>query len=262
MYPWIEIGSLKIPSFFLLTSLTAIVCLFWIRYRLTHSNRIFRPWHSLVDPNIAWNLTGLLMVSGLLGGRLFHVLIEYPDHYWRHPIQIFYLGQGGFVFFGGLFVSIIVGMLYVKRSDPERLMNYFDFFAPAVSLAHLLGRGSCLMAGCCYGVISDSWLALFIQDETGHWTSRLPIPLFSSVLEFVNLGIILWAEKGKFKTNLPNGSIFFIWLFLHCLERFFLEFWRDDFRGPHFLISPSAWFSLAGVILSLMWFKKNFKIWQ
>ena len=58
--------------------------------------------------------TFALVVVGLIGARLYHVLNEW-QYYWAHPLQIFAIWNGGLAIHGALIAGLIFLWLYSKR---------------------------------------------------------------------------------------------------------------------------------------------------
>lgn len=194
------------------------------------------------------------MIAALVGARLFHVFYEsysfYREDWWR----IFYLWNGGFVSYGGAFLSTIAGILFLRHYRPGEERQYLDLFAPVCSLAYALGRTGCLLAGCCYGKYCN--LPWAIQG-------RHPTQLYASVWEIGILLILLGLEK-TVKEDRPNlfkaaGSIFFLWMILHGLGRMLMESFRDDFRGPIWGLSIASWISLCLILLGAYFLAKHKK---
>lgn len=261
MLPTIWIFNIQLPTFFLALSLTSTLCLVLIRQRVARwIQRYF--WLDRNFHHHVWNLTFILLCAGLLGSRFAHVFYEQPGYYAESPLRIFFIWQGGFVFLGGFLVAVVAGLAYlvlrVKKID--RLV-YFDFFAPILSLSLILGRIGCFLNGCCYGAFCDLPWAVSFSDENGLIYPRHPTQLYSAGWELLILiWLIVWQKKKNFYLNLSGesrtsqlGSLFHVWLFLHSFGRFFIEFFRDDFRGPQYILSFSGWISL-GLCLWSAWF--------
>lgn len=233
MLPWLQLGDLRVPIFYLVQSLNLCLIFFWVFRRAPTSGLPARR---------ALDLVFLLAVAGLLGGRLMHVLWEAPEYYRIDPWRFFDFAAGGFVYYGGLLFALGAGVLFLGLSGEKQYARWFDFFAPVLSLATAIGRLGCLFAGCCYGRICTLPWAITIMDENGRSLPRHPAPLYTFIWEFGVLSILLGYEK---KGDRRPGTVFALWAVLHGVGRFFIEFIRDDFRGP-----ALAGFSL-GQVLSL-----------
>ena len=210
------------------------LCLLWAHKRSQSSN---------LDHRLVMDLSGLIMISGFLGARLTHVVLEEPFWYLDHPLQILQIWQGGFVFFGGLITSLATAIYYLSlKNQLSRFWEVADFFAPIISLGHALGRISCLVAGCCFGKMTNLPWAI---------NSRHPTQIYLSIWEFAILALLLYLSHRR---KLITGQLFLAWIFLHCLGRFWTEFLRDDDRGPILFLRFSSWMGLIGVLLSLIFF--------
>lgn len=250
MFPIIHItNDIYIPTYLLTISLTCCLLLLWVvrRTKLQNLNRTLALDFSLV-----------LMIGAFLGARLFHVLYESPDYYREMPIAFFYFWQGGFVFYGGLIGAILLGITFAKMRKVSPISNWFDFFAPIISLGYALGRIGCLLAGCCYGTVCDlPWGIHFSSLHEPTNVLRHPTQLYSTAMELIIVFILLTIERYRnskkiFSVFNQSGNLFFLWLCLHGIGRLIVESFRGDFRGEYLMhLSVSSWFSLVIIIIGL-----------
>ncbi len=235
----------EFPIYYLVISAVVCLCLIWIRRRAVAQN--FKPQFVL-----DLSLGGLIF--GFIGARGFHVIYEYPELYLSEPWRIFDFGRGGYVYYGGLLLGLSAVWLYLKKKKTLAIGQYFDLAAPVISAGYAFGRIACLLSGCCYGPFTEVFW---------HVEHRHPTPLYATIIECLVLFLILYLEKNKNKVFSgyfrESGRLFFTWLSLHSLTRFFLEFWRDDFRGPSYLLSISSWISLGLLGLSVGFLLKDRK---
>lgn len=217
MMPYLTIGSVTIPTFFIVISLSLSFLVIYLNQRLEKYNG---------DRRKVYDLAIILMVSGFVGARLMHVFYEEWPYYQKHPIQILYFWQGGFVFFGGFILATINSFIYCKIKKVDFLATG-DLFAPLLSLSHAFGRWGCVFAGCCFGVKCDLPWA---------FEGRHPTALYLSIGELLIFAYLLFFEKKMKSMNRPElkGSVLVKWILLHSLMRYFVEFFRDDFRGAFF----------------------------
>lgn len=244
MIPVIQLGTLQIPTFFLVISLSLSCVLFFLSYRVDQFSK---------DRKIAFDISLLIMASSFIGGRLMHVFYEEWDYYQANPKLIFYFWMGGFAFFGGLILSLIVGLIYTRYRKIS-FLEWADFFTPIASLGHALGRLGCFLSGCCFGTqCSLPWA----------YAGRHPTALYLVVGEFIIFLLLLLFEKRQVY-KFPGG-LFVKWLLLHSLLRFNIEYFRDDFRGLFIKfpllgdLSISQLISLVIIIGCLIFYYKNRK---
>jgi phosphatidylglycerol:prolipoprotein diacylglycerol transferase len=152
-----------------------------------------------------------------MGARILYV-IENTSYYLRNPIEVIMLQRGGLSWFGGLIFGLISGVIYLKKKNLS-VYKTFDLIIPFVALGQAIGRIGCLLNGCCFGKLSK--FGLYYQV---HKLVLVPTQVYSS-LSLIFIFIIL-----RFLQDRPHkeGTIFFVYLILYSLKRFFIEFWRAD----------------------------------
>ncbi len=245
MYP-----SLTFNSSFLLSTyifMMSVICCFCLLWAVRRADQKGLSPHRTLDYSL------VIMIFGILGARLVHVVFEYPDYYLKHPLDIFLLYQGGFVFYGG-FLFAFLGCFIVIKYHKDSLTVWMDFFTPIISLGYALGRIGCFLGGCCYGNPSSiPWAVTFSSDVVAPGNIPLhPTQLYLSGSEFIIFTLILFIEKKKF---LLKGGLFYFWLLLHSISRLIIEPFRGDFRGEVFLsLSLSSWVSLIFIVVCVFYF--------
>ena len=221
--PWIEVGFLKIPTYYFIISLTCCVCILWFYRRCRFFN---------LSQKKGMDIVLVLLITGFVGARLAHIFFENPSHYLFHPLDVFYFWQGGFVFYGGAFLSYLSVVFFIKKLKLD-FWIWHDVLTPVLALGYALGRLACFFAGCCYGKICTLPWALplkqmDLQNGKVEVFLRHPTALYASVLEFSALFFLLWFETKKPKP----GQVFLIWVLCHSVNRLIMEIFRADPRGP------------------------------
>lgn len=240
MMPEIVLGSIRIPTFFLVISLSLSLLLVFLSKRVDQFSK---------NRKFAFDLAIILMAAGFIGGRLMHVFYEEWDYYAKDPWQILSVWNGGFVFFGGLIFSWVAAVIFC-RLKKESFFEWADFFAPLLSLSHALGRVGCLFAGCCYG----STCALPWAIEGRH-----PTVAYLIVGELLIFTYLLFAERRSYS----HGNQFMTWVLLHSLLRFYVEYFRDDFRGGFYSLPLAGEVSVSQIIcLGLIFISLIYFIWS
>lgn len=153
----------------------------------------------------------------------------------------------GFVVFGGIIGGILFGYLYchVRKLD---FLKYFDLIMPSVALAQGFGRIGCLLAGCCYGAETACPLSITFRnsDFAPNNVALLPTQIYSSVLNFLHFGVLLFIARHK----KSDGQVAACYLIFYSAGRFILEFFRGDIaRGSIGMLSTSQFIGIfTGVI--------------
>lgn len=241
MLPQIQLTTdLSIPSYFLWMSLlcSGLLLLAITRAKTLHYNQ-----------KITLDLALIIMVAGFVGGRLMHVLWEEPNIYLHDPFRILHFWLGGFVFYGGFAAAALMSFLYLRKAR-EDFFKWADFLAPLLALGYGLGRGSCLLAGCCYGSACElPWAVDF-----GDGLLRHPTQAYAMLWEIIVSFALFRLEKMNF---LLRGQLFALWLIFHGAGRLLMESLRDDFRGSMPLgVSISSWLSIILLVLGVWLFQK------
>ena len=144
MFPSIPItDSISIPTYLLIISFAYSLGILWVVHRSQTSN---------LDRNLTLDLCFVIMISGFVGARLFHVFYESPEVYLNHPTWIIKVWYGGFVFYGGALTAFVASLLYL-RLKKQPLAPWADLFAPVGAAGYAVGRLGCFFNGCCYGKI-------------------------------------------------------------------------------------------------------------
>lgn len=230
--PFIVIGPLQLPTYFVVMSVALLLIVFWIQKRSLQKQ---------YSGTTAFDLFFIVTVCGFLGARLVHIFWEEPSFYLSHPAHAFEFWNGGFVFYGGLLGGLAAGWLALRLKQ-QSFMAWLDFFTPLVSFGYVIGRMACFLTGCCYGkVCSLPWA----------YQGRHPTQIYSVLLELLLLLALLQLEKRKWYVQ-HTGSVFMTWLSIHSLSRFIIEYFRDDDRGATlFYLSFSSWLSLLFFTVAL-----------
>ena len=107
-----------------------------------------------------------LMITGVLGARLWYVIFMWNELYAENPLEIIMFRHGGLAIQGGIFVGLIFSWWYFKKHKID-FMVAADAIMPGVLIAQALGR----------------WGNFFNQEAYGGMVSldflkSLPLPNF------------------------------------------------------------------------------------
>ena len=200
----------------------------------------------------------ILIISGLAGARALFVIVDYQRFFssFSSLKRIFYLHDGGYVFFGGLLTGLII-LFYLRKKI--RLKALLDIMALALPFAHIFGRMGCFMAGCCYGKPTDLPLGIRFGKESaafGEMAANLQLnpvvhsqtpPLYPTQLFEVlaNLMIFVFLYLLK-KHKRYHGQLAAYYLLTYGFLRFVIEIFRgDQSRGFVFKLT---WPGLADLL--------------
>ena len=235
----LDLGFMQIRWYGLMYLLAFAFVIILGRYRIRH-----QPWTGWtrqdLDDALFYGVLGTI-----LGGRLGYVLFYKAAYYLQHPIEIFYVWQGGMSFHGGM-LGVLLGMYFFARRRNKRWLSVMDFVAPLVPLGLGAGRmGNFLNAELPGRVTSAPWGMLF--PGAGN-LPRHPSQLYELALEGIVLFLILWIFSRRQR---PVGAVSGLFLLGYGVFRFGVEFTRepDDFLGLLALdLTMGQWLSLPMII--------------
>jgi len=221
MFPTLlTIGPFSLPAYGLLAALGVALGTGWTLHEAKRSG---------VESETILDLAFLLILSGILGARIFHIIISW-DYYRQDILSVLKFWAGGLVFYGGLLTAVLVYIVYT-RVKKLLLWKTADLFAPGLALGQAIGRFGCLMAGCCYGRPAElPWSITFTHPESLAYPLGVPLhptQAYASLMLFGLFGFLVLFRKRK----AFDGQMFLTYTTLHALVRLVLEYFRADFRG-------------------------------
>jgi len=192
------------------------------------------------DPDIVWDALVWVLIGGIIGARLWHILTPPPSmvaqgittgFYLTHPLDALNLRRGGLGIPGAVIGGVLALIWFCRRRKLDPLL-WLDIAAPGLALAQAIGRWGNYVNQELYGAPSKlPWaihiapqyrLPKYAQVETYH-----PLFLYESLWNLFNMGVLLWLAR-KYPNWLKTGDIFLIYLIIYPVGRFFLEFLRLD----------------------------------
>jgi len=245
MFPWFQytvvyLGPIPIQVWGLFVALGMLLSV-WIVWK--RAKRLGENPEQIVD------LAFWAIVGGLIGARLFHVVLYQPDFYFDNPVEIIKVWRGGLSSFGGLF-GAAVGFLWKARMGLSggfyrKLFKIADILAFAAVYGWMVGRLGCAMIHDHPGIACNCFLAVRWSDGT----PRLDMAILE-ILAMTPLAIWFYLTRRKRK---PDGWFLNVLFIYYGALRFILDFFRaTDLPGAdarYFGLTPAQYFAILLVVL-------------
>lgn len=246
MYPELfRIGPVTINSYGLMLALAFIVGIYLA---------IKKGEKRGIDSNTIVNLAFIVMISAIVGSRLFYVLFHLEEFRgrWAYtflPIQADgTIGLGGLIFLGGFLGALLSGAIYihVKKLSFRKIV---DSVAPSLALGLFFGRIGCFLNGCCFGKACDlPWAVTFPPNSPAGYqmmdASIHPTQLYSSFYGLLIFIILMMLDrKERF-----DGFLFGVFLILYGIARFTVDFFRF-YENQMFLVDGIGFNQIVSFLL-------------
>lgn len=144
-----------------------------------------------------------------------------------------------------------IALLLMRRYWQVPLAEYADIGAPGMLLGMGIGRIGCFFAGCCYGIGSDSIIAVRFTDPLAPASAvaqpLVPVQLISAAL----LLLLALAVSLILRRKPRPGFTFLLSCVLYALHRFIVDFWRGDGQVASVGLTAGQLFSLLLLVASL-----------
>lgn len=265
MYPTIiEFGWIKIHSYGLFIAIAFLLSLY-----LTQRDARKRG----IDPEIIQSEAIFALLAGIIGSRVFHIIMFPYEYSVTDPIGWIAIWQGGLVFQGALPFAFGY-VIWAMRRKKVSFLLISDCAVPYLALGQGIGRIGCFFNGCCYGKPSNFPLAISFpegcpvyQSYPGNNGWSLPVhptQLYAVVgLVFLCLLLIYLRDEWNPFTGFTIPAYFF----LHGLLRFINEFFRGDHNPTSLgfgVLSDQQMFCILEILLGifLFWLIRTYHIIQ
>jgi len=210
------------------------------------------------DANLAY-LMGIC--GGVVGAfflrpiiKLVEVAVRWQRYDFAGAGDFFSYIFGEIVFYGG-FIGGLIAILLFFRKFKIKIVPLFDIFAPALAIAHGIGRLGCLFGGCCYGIevpqshpFSIIYPPVSLSAPAG--VPLLAVPILEASFLFI-LSVVLAAICLVRKKPGLGASIY---LLAYPVWRFALEYFRGDIiRGRYWMFTTSQIISVLVFIFGVVY---------
>ena len=189
------------------------------------------------EPEIVWDLLTYLLVGGIIGARIWHILTPPPSSgitaswYLTHPLDALAIWKGGLGIPGAIIGGAIVLYFYTRRHKLN-FSEWTDIASPSLALGQGIGRWGNYFNQELYGAPTNLPWKIFIDPDHrlpdyANFEYYHPLFLYESIWNFGNMFVLLWISR-RYADRLMNGDLFLIYLIFYPVGRFLLDFLRLD----------------------------------
>ncbi len=193
------------------------------------------------DPEMVWDLLVYLIVGGIIGARLWHVLTPPPSSiaqgftthfYLTHPLDALAIWKGGLGIPGTIVGGLVAMYLYTRGHREVSFLEWTDIAAPGLALGQAIGRWGNFFNQELYGAPTDLPWKIYIDPAhrlAGYENIPYYHPLFAYefILNVANMLLLLWILR-RYQGALKRGDVFNVYLIAYPVIRFGLDFLRLD----------------------------------
>jgi len=179
------------------------------------------------DENYILDIILYSVPVAIVGARLYYVIFEW-GYYKNNLAEVFAIRNGGLAIHGGVIGAVIAALIYTSIKHIN-FLRAADICAPSIILGQSIGRwGNFVNQEAYGGPVSKGFISIFpefIQRQMyidGAYYH--PTFLYESSWDLLVFFVLIALRK----RNKIRGSLFFIYIALYSLGRFFVEGLRTD----------------------------------
>ncbi|HEY3111741.1 MAG TPA: prolipoprotein diacylglyceryl transferase [Chloroflexota bacterium] len=172
----------------------------------------------------AYNLALWSVGGGIVGARLFHVIDSWP-YYSQHLEQIVLINEGGIAIYGAVIGGIVTGAIYA-RLRRIKLGAVADGGAVGLIIGQAIGRIGDVINGEHHGLPLDApWAVVYTHPDT---LGEIGLPVHLAVGYELIWDLLVFALLMLMRRTAGQGKMFWAYIFLYALGRFWISFYRVD----------------------------------
>lgn len=226
-----------------------------------------RRWKE--DPERVWDALTWVLIGGVIGARLWHILTPPPSmveqglttqFYLTHPLDALAVWRGGLGIPGAVIGGGLALYFYTRRARLS-FARWADIAAPAIALGQAIGRWGNYVNQEIYGAPTDLPWAIEIDPAYRvpgfeEFSTFHPLFLYESLWNLANMFLLLWLGK-RFADRLRDGDLFLVYLITYPLGRFLMEFLRLDSSLVGGINANQTFMAIVAVISAVILWRRH-----
>lgn len=251
-----SIGPLTIHAY-AICIMIGIVSAMWIAAR---------RWRAKGGPeDVVWDICIWAIPFGIIGGRLYHVLVTDPEYYFglggqsAHWAEIPQIWAGGLGIMGAISLGSLGAWIACRRAG-VRLSAFLDAAVPGVLLAQAFGRWGNWFNQELFGAPTTLPWGLEIDANSYNFPPGLPAGtlfqptfLYESLWNVLGVFLLLALDR-KFK--LRRGAMFWAYITWYGIGRTIMETMRIDAADTITILGIGLrvhmWLAIAMIIMGII----------
>ncbi|MBI1872229.1 prolipoprotein diacylglyceryl transferase [Candidatus Collierbacteria bacterium] len=208
-----------------------------------------------IDKKIIENGFWWVIIGGIVGARLYHVIDLWDELYRNNPLQIIKVWEGGLGIWGAVVGGELALAIYaktqeLKKSKTQSLLTLLDVGLFGLPLGQAIGRLGNFFNQELYGRVTDLPWGILIEGQMGKFH---PLFAYEAVLNLVLFGLLVLSLRSRMTTR--AGVITGLYLIGYGVIRFGLEPLRPDAIVWKIVGLPTAsLISILSIFLGLLFF--------
>ncbi len=192
------------------------------------------------DPEVIWDMLPWLLIAGIIGARIWHILLPPASmiaqgittgYYLSHPLDAIAIWRGGLGIPGAV-IGGLVALYWYTHKHKLSMLTWMDIIAPGLVLAQAIGRWGNFFNQELYGAPSKLPWAIYIDPAHRlpgfeNFSTYQPLFLYEFIWNVANATFLLWLGR-RHADRLKNGDLFALYVLIYASGRFALEFLRLD----------------------------------
>jgi phosphatidylglycerol---prolipoprotein diacylglyceryl transferase len=240
MYPvLIQLGGFEVRSYGVVVAISFLLAL-WLSAREARRKGL--------DPAVVHDFAFYALFGGIVGARLYFVVLSRPGYFLQRPWEILAIWHGGLGILGGLFGGALVALWYC-RSRRVSFWRLADVLAPGIILGLSTGILGCLATGDSYGRPTDVAWAITYTDPRALaplGVALHPVELYE-MAAYLLVFAVVWSLR---KAHTADGFTFLVFLAGYGAARVLVEFYRGNPATLGFGIPAAQVIGAALVMMS------------
>ena len=178
-----------------------------------------------IDINRLFDVVIVGLIAGVIFARLFYVVFYPGDKYWKNPLEIFQIHDGGLAIYGGIIGAVVFGSLMAKLRK-LKVTAVLDIAALGFLIGQCVGRWGNFINQEAFGSATELPWGMHSENTAAVVDGNVhPCFLYESLLCLLGFALLHFFTR-RFRRY--DGQTFLLYIVWYGACRFFIEGLRTD----------------------------------